>query len=98
MTQLQVWGAIAAIAAAFFGIFSGLLAVLFRGIRAWSSIDRKLTTIETTVANHIVTSDATHRAISESLSQDRRATDERLRWLERNLWGSTKRSGHAGTA
>lgn len=94
---MQAWGVVIGIGASFMVIFSGLLAVLFRGIRAWSSIDRKLTVIEATVSNHIVTSDATHRQISESLGQDRRATDERLRWLERNMWGTT--GGHrAGTA
>lgn len=98
MGSLQAWGVVAGIAAAFFGIFSGLLAVLFKGIRAWSSIDRKLTIIESTVTNHIVSSDATHRAINESLSGDRRATDERLRWLERNLWTQSGGGGNARPA
>ena len=92
-----MWVSIITIGAGFMAILSGLLAVLFRGIRAWSSIDRKLTIIETTMTNHVTNSDATHRAISESLTQDRRATDERLRWLERHLL-SQGGGGHGRTA
>lgn len=79
---------IGGICVAFMTVFGGFLAALMRGIRAWSAIDRKLTVIEASVTNHIVISDRTHTAISETLTQDRAATDERLRWLERNLWNS----------
>lgn len=97
MNTVQTVAAIGGIVVAFITVFGAFMAVLFRGIRTWASIDRKLTVIEGSVTNHITASDQTHRAISEAMTADRQANNERLTWLERNVYNSGR--GHrAGTA
>jgi len=97
MTTLQMFGVIAGIAAAFVAVFGAFVGALLRGFRTWSKIDRTLVVMERTINDHIVTSDRTHSAINEALAADRHATNERLQYLERNVWNRGGATGGRAT-
>lgn len=94
---LAGWAAIGGIVLTFATITSMFGALLMRGIKAWSSIDRKLLMMEQSMNYHVETAAKTMQAIQEAVTADRIATNERLRFLEQHVWSTTGRSQHAGT-
>jgi K+ transporter len=66
------WESVGAIAACVTVIMTFVLWI-------WSRGDRRLERI-------VAREDQTHKEIVEQMREDRRATNERLTWLERNLW------------
>lgn len=67
-------------------IFIPLLIALIRGIVKWTRVEDKLDELVKDMSQLIKDKDATHEAMLKQMTDDRRATDRRLRWLEENLW------------
>lgn len=67
-------------------VFIPLLIALIRGIVKWTRVEDKLDELVKDMAQLIKDKDATHEAMLKQMTDDRRATDRRLRWLEENLW------------
>lgn len=67
-------------------IFIPLLIALIRGIVKWTRVEDKLDELVKDMSQLIKDKDATHEAMLRQMTDDRSATDRRLRWLEENLW------------
>lgn len=59
---------------------------LIRGAMKWSAVETKLDQAITRLDAIVRDKDATHQVMLQQMSDDRRATDRRLRWLEENVW------------
>lgn len=77
---------LALILSAFAVIFIPLLIALIRGIVKWTRVEDKLDELVKDMSQLIRDKDATHEAMLKQMTDDRHATDRRLRWLEENLW------------
>lgn len=60
-----------------------LLIALIRGAVKWTRVESKLEVIANRLGELVADQDRMHTALVEQMRDDRRATDERLRWLER---------------
>jgi hypothetical protein len=67
-------------------IFIPLMALLMRGAMKWTRVESQLTELIKDVEKLITDKDRTHADILKQMTDDRRATDKRLRWLEEYLW------------
>lgn len=78
----------------------GLLSVILlplvyaalRGLVKWTQVEDKLDGIADKMIELVADKDRVHQEISRQMHEDRKATNERLQWLERNLWAQ----GHGG--
>ncbi len=67
-------------------LFIPIIVMLYRGIVKWTRTEDKLDELVRDVQQLVKDKDATHSAMIQTMSDDRRATDRRLRWLEEHLW------------
>lgn len=81
--QLQTIGIIISFCAVF---LIPTLLLLYRGIVKWTRTEDKLDHLIEDVGKLVKDKDETHSAIIKQMTDDRKATDTRLRWLEENLW------------
>lgn len=87
--QLQVVGLIIS----FFAVFLiPTMIMLYRGIVKWTRTEDKLDHLIEDVEKLVRDKDATHSAMIQQMTDDRKATDTRLRWLEENLWRRATRN------
>lgn len=68
------------------GIFIPMIVVLYRGIVKWTRTEDKLDQLIIEVEKLVKDKDETHKQILTQMSNERAATDRRLRWLEENVW------------
>lgn len=81
--QLQI---IAVILSAMGIIFIPVVIMLYRGIVKWTRTEDKLDELVSDMKQLILDKDKTHSDMLKQMTDDRRATDRRLRWLEENIW------------
>jgi hypothetical protein len=67
-------------------IFTPVMVMLYRGIVKWTRTEDKLDHLIEDVDTLIKDKERTHQAMLQQMTDDRRATDRRLRWLEENIW------------
>ena len=67
-------------------VFIPLMVMLYRGIVKWTRTEDKLDHLIDDVKTLITDKDQTHKEMLQQMTDDRRATDRRLRWLEENIW------------
>ena len=65
--------------------------VVIRGLVKWVRVENKLDNVISRMEELVKDKDVVHREIVNQMREDRKATNERLQWLERHAWGS----GHA---
>lgn len=83
MTPYEIISAALALVAV---VLIPLLALVIRVVVKMTRTDDKLTAIADSVTRLVKDKDAVHAEIITQMREDRKATDERLRWLERNVW------------
>lgn len=59
-----------------------LIRLVIRGTRFEAKLDHSIAQLN----KHITDSDKVHAELAATAREDRRASNERLTWLERNLW------------
>lgn len=73
------------------GITAIMLARQLRGERERATMVQQLSTIARDLDRIVADKDRTHAELVAQMREDRRATDNRLRWLETHLWGPARR-------
>lgn len=63
-----------------------LIIFLIRGAIKWTRVEDKLTQAISRLDDLVRDKETTHAAMLQQMSDDRKATDLRLRWLEQNVW------------
>ena len=63
-----------------------LIVVLIRGAIKWTRVETKLDQAIARLDDIVRDKDETHRVMIQQMTDDRKATDQRLRWLEENVW------------
>lgn len=63
-----------------------LIVFIWRGAVKWTRVEDKLDGVIRNVADLVRNEDKIHQTMIDQMKEDRRATNERLTWLERNLW------------
>lgn len=74
------------------GVFIPMVIVLYRGIVKWTRTEDKLDQLILEVEKLVKDKDETHKQMLSQMTNDRAATDRRLRWLEENVWKRGTRS------
>jgi hypothetical protein len=69
-------------------VFIPMMIMLYRGIVKWTRVESKLEELGSDIKQLVVDKDKTHAEIIRQMTNDRQATDRRLRWLEENVWKS----------
>lgn len=69
-----------------------LAIVLIRGAVKWTRVEAKLDQAIARLDQIVHDKDQTHNAMMQQMTDDRRATDRRLRWLEENVWRTPERN------
>jgi len=70
-----------------------------RGLVKWTRVENKLDNVVTAVEKLVTDKDVVHRELvdqmrrmqqelGKQMGEDRKATNERLQWLERHAWGN----------
>lgn len=65
---------------------AGLIVYIVRLTARWTRTEEKLSELIEDVKEIVKDKDAAHTLILETIKEDRRATNLRLRWLEEHLW------------
>lgn len=68
-----------------------LIVVLIRGAIKWTRVESKLDHAIEELKRISADKDKIHTEIYSQMTQDREATNRRLRWLEEHLWKGDKR-------
>ena len=90
MTGAQI--AIVSIIISFIGVvLVPLFVLMYRGIVKWTRVESKLDELVKDMRDIVADKEKIHGAIFTQMSEDRKATDRRLRWLEENLWKGSGR-------
>ena len=71
-------------------VITPMVVVLWRGAVKWSRFETKLDGVIDNLKKIVEDKDKVHQEITDSMREDRKATNERLTWLERNLWERNK--------
>lgn len=69
-----------------------LVVFLIRGAVKWTRVESKLESIVEKLGEIVADKDKIHAELIAQMRDDRRATDERLRWLERRRTASEVRA------
>lgn len=67
-------------------VFIPTLAFIIRATVKWTRVEDKLAEMVDDMKKIVDDKDKTHTDMLRQMTDDRRATDRRLRWLEENLW------------
>ena len=67
-----------------------LLVMAFRGMIKWTKTELQLAQVALDLAELIRDKDRVHREMLDQMKEDRHATNERLTWLEQNLWSKRR--------
>lgn len=63
-----------------------IVVLLWRVAVGATHLKDQIENMEKDIKDLVENKDKTHQTIFESMKEDRRATDRRLRWLEENVW------------
>ena len=63
-----------------------LAVVVVRGALKWSRMESSLDNAVKSLQQIVTDKDKVHKELSDQMREDRKATNERLTWLERNVW------------
>lgn len=66
------------------------LTIMIRGAIKWTRVEDRLDRVIDDLRRIIEDKDKVHQEITRQISDDRRATDRRLRWLEEHVWRNDK--------
>jgi hypothetical protein len=71
----------------------GIPTLLFvvRATVKWTRVEDRLTQIARDVEDLVKDKDRAHRVLLDEIRADRKASNERLTWLERNVWKPGRR-------
>lgn len=67
-------------------VFIPMLTFLIRATVKWTRVEDELRQVADDLKQLVADKDRTHRDILNQMTNDRSATDRRLRWLEEHLW------------
>lgn len=68
------------------------LGFLIRITVKWTRVEDKLDHVVSDMRQLVQDKDKVHLEITKQMTDDRKATDRRLRWLEENIWNRGKPS------
>ena len=68
-----------------------VIGILWRMSAKWTNAIDRLEVIEKHVKEVVDDKNRVHREMLDQMREDRNATNDRLRWLEQNLWQSLGR-------
>ena len=63
-----------------------LIGQAFRGVVKCTRMEYKLDNVVGSLQDIVKDKDKVHQELSNQMREDRKATNERLTWLERNVW------------
>lgn len=66
------------------------LAFIIRATIKWTRVEDKLEELVNDMRKLVEDKEKTHTDIINQMTEDRRATNLRLRWLEENVWNRSK--------
>lgn len=87
--DFTAWGALALTVVAV--LLIPLLTLTYRLVIKWTKAEAKLDETVKDLRELVARKDQAHKWLYEQMTKDREATDQRLRWLEQNLWHERKR-------
>lgn len=67
-------------------LFIPTLVLLFRGAMKWTRVEDKLDEAVKDLGEIVANENRAHADIVRQMADDRAATNQRLRWLEENVW------------
>lgn len=68
------------------GLLIPLIVFLVRGAVKWTRVEAKMDHAITELKKIVEDKDKVHEKIYQQIQEDRKATNDRLRWLEEHLW------------
>jgi methionine salvage enolase-phosphatase E1 len=71
-----------------------LVILLFRIAVKWTKTEDKLDIIAEDLKEIVADKNRVHQEITQQMTDDRKATDRRLRWLEEHIW----KTGHGNSS
>lgn len=74
-----------------FTVMSAILALIVRAVIKWTKVEDRLVHLAADVAQLVEDKDKTHKEILDVIREDRKATNERLTYLERTVWPISRR-------
>jgi hypothetical protein len=75
-------------------LFIPLLVLIVRGAMKWTRVEASLERLVGDVNKLVIDKDKVHNEMLTTMREDRNATDQRLRWLEVNVWQTTRKGVH----
>lgn len=69
-----------------------VLGLLIRITRKWTRVEDRLETLTEDVRELVEQKEDAHKKLYEEMREDRKATNERLTYLERNVWPTKRRN------
>lgn len=69
-----------------FAVLTAVLGLAVRGAVRWARAEDRIADVAQDLAKRVLESDRAHREIVEQMREDRKATNERLTYLERHAW------------
>lgn len=86
MSKDEVINVLLSVALALAGGVCTLVVYIIRVAARWSRVEQRLEDLIRDVSKLVQDKDTVHRDLVSAMREDRKATDQRLQWLERNLW------------
>lgn len=71
-------------------VFIPLLITLIRVTVKWTKVEAKLDELARDMRDLVESKDKVHTDMIRSMSEDRDATNRRLRWLEEHIWRNSR--------
>jgi hypothetical protein len=69
-----------------FAVLVAVLGLVVRGAVRWTRVEDRLTDFGGDLTRLVQDEERTHRELVEQMREDRKATNERLTYLERSVW------------
>lgn len=90
MTQFQI---LVTIGGGIFTLLAALVGFIVRATMRWTRVELQLVQLGENIKKLVEDKDKTHREITNQMHEDRQANNERLTWLERNLYNRHLKGG-----
>lgn len=90
MTQFQT---LVTIGGGIFTLLAALVGFIVRATMRWTRVELQLVQLGENIKKLVEDKDKTHREITNQMHEDRQANNERLTWLERNLYNRHLKGG-----
>lgn len=89
--MMTVAGTVQLVLAVMGVIILPMAALMIRLVIRWSKMESSLATLTMDVSELVRQKEATHNAMLDTMREDRKATDRRLRYLEERVWNIPRR-------